>query len=91
MTPRRPRLSQTSQTKPLEESMPVAAAATYVLSSCREPICASITPPRVRDCSGFTHFSPNAASWLGDLAVGGFYFPHTSGCTSLIMTKEDRE
>ena len=73
MTPRRPRLSVTNQTKPLEESMPVAAAVTYVLSSCREPICAAITPSRVWDFSGFTHLSVNATSWFGDVPVGGFY------------------
>src|SRR6266478_1861389 len=77
MTPRRPKLSVTSQTKPLEESIPVAAAVTYVLRSCREPNCAAITPPRVCVLSGFTYCSISTASWFGDVAVGGFYFPHT--------------
>jgi hypothetical protein len=78
--------------------MPVVAAVTYVLRSCREPICAAIMPPRVCVCSGFTDFSVNAASWFGDVAVGGFYFPpymHSCGCYNgciyLLMMKEDRE
>src|SRR5712672_3471138 len=75
MTPRRPRGSVTSQTKPPVESIPVAAAVTYVLRSCREPICAAITPPKVCVRSGFTHFSFSVASWFGEPAVGGFYVP----------------
>jgi hypothetical protein len=71
-TPRRSRASVTSQTKPLEESMPVAAAVTYVLRSCREPICAAITPPSVCVRSVFTHLLVGAASWFGDFAVSGF-------------------
>jgi hypothetical protein len=71
--------------------MPVAAAVMYVLRSCREPICAAITPLKVCVRSGFTHFSVNAASWFGDVAIGGFYFPHTSGCIQLLMMKEDGE
>jgi len=43
-TPRRSRASVTSQMKPPEESMPVAAAVTDVLRPCREPICAVINP-----------------------------------------------
>jgi len=65
----------TSQTKPPEESIPVAAAITYVLKSCREPICAAITPPKVCVRSGFTHFSFSATSWFSEPAVGGFYVP----------------
>lgn len=65
----------TSQMKPFEESMPDAAAATYVLRSCREPICAAITPPRLCVWSAFTHLTDNASSWFGDDFVGGFYFP----------------
>jgi hypothetical protein len=85
MTPRRPRLSVTSQTKPLEGSMPVAAAVTYVLRSCREPICAAIMPPRVCVRSGFNDFSVSAASWFHDVSVGGFYFPHTCAVVGVIM------
>jgi hypothetical protein len=73
--------------------MPVAAAVTYVLRSCSEPICAAITPPRVCDCSAFVHLSANAASWFGVLFVGGFYFPTTRAVAlfNLLMMEEDCE
>jgi hypothetical protein len=87
MTPRRPRASVTSQTKPLEESMPVAAAATYVLRSCREPNCPEIRPPRVCVCSAFTHLSVNAASWFDDVFLGGFYFPRTRAVVMMFNIK----
>jgi hypothetical protein len=77
--------------------MPVAAAVMYVLRSCREPICAAMMPPRVCGCSGFTNLSVNAASWFGDVAVGGFYFPpYMRSCEChnvllLLAMKESRD
>jgi hypothetical protein len=62
MTPRRPSASVTSQTKPLDESMPVATAATYVWRSYREPIWAAITLPSVCVRYVFTHLSVSDGS-----------------------------
>jgi hypothetical protein len=70
--PRRPIASVTSQMKPLELSMPVAAAVTYVLRACSEPICIAITPSRVSVRAASIHFSFSADSWfLGPRPVGG--------------------
>jgi hypothetical protein len=60
----------TSQTKPLEENVPVAAAITYVFEILQGTHLCGNTPPRVCVCSAFTNLSVNATSWFGDIPGG---------------------